>query len=42
MKNWTDKDLEEAASWTHLKLKGKQYKILTPVRQSSFKVQLDE
>lgn len=42
LEGWSEADLAEGAKWTHLKIKGRQYKLLTALRKGTFKIQLDE
>ena len=42
LKDWSAEDLAQAATWSHLKVKGRRYKILSSVRNSPFTIQLDQ
>jgi hypothetical protein len=42
LQGWTEKDLAEGETWTHITIKGRQYKILSSFRVGTFRVKLDE
>jgi len=41
LEGWTEQDLAEAEAWTHLSIQGRRYRLLSPMRGDSFRMQLD-
>jgi len=42
LQGWSEKDLQDARSWSHVTIKRHRYKIISPLDNNTLTVQFDE